>query len=66
MAKTLGGAIIWAQDKRYKLYSSGKLYDVQRDRAESRPIASTEASAEARKAREKLQAAINSMPKPRG
>ncbi len=66
VAKTLGREIIWAHDKRYKLYSTGRLYDFQQDRSESNPIPPNHGSAQAESARLKLGAAIDSMPAPKG
>ena len=52
--------IIWAQNQNYKLYSHGKFIEVA-DRHEQTDIPRSTGSAEAELARERLQAAINSM-----
>lgn len=46
----------FARDQRFKLYSTGELYDVVKDREEKAPLG--ELSEEARAAKEKLRAAI--------
>jgi len=54
--------VIWAQDQHYKLYSHGKFIEVS-DRHEATNILPGTGSKEAEAARQKLQAAIDSMPK---
>ena len=50
----------YVRDKRYKLYGTGELYDVSVDRHEVHPLPSDDG--ESRAARNKLQAALDSMP----
>jgi len=52
----------FARDRRWKLYGSGELYDLENDVLEENPIAPGEGGAEARAARAKLRAALESMP----
>ena len=49
----------YAQDKRWKLYQDGRLYDLATDELEKTPV--TSASAESGAARTKLQAALDRM-----
>lgn len=49
----------WAQDKRWKLYDTGDLYDVVADELEEHPI--VDGGAEAEDARQKLQPVIDRM-----
>ena len=49
----------WAQDRHWKLYDTGDLYDVVADELEEHPIADSGAEAEA--ARQKLQDVLNRM-----
>ncbi|MCZ6636202.1 MAG: sulfatase-like hydrolase/transferase [bacterium] len=49
----------WAQDKRWKLYETGELFDVQADVLEQNPI--TDGGPEAEAARQKLQPVIDRM-----
>ena len=50
----------YARDKRYKLYSTGELFDVSADRHELRPLPADDEESSA--ARTTLQAALDSMP----
>ncbi len=52
----------FARDRRFKLYSDGKLFDISNDVLEQRPLKPGESSVEAERARRKLQAALDSMP----
>ncbi len=52
----------FAWDKRWKLYDDGELYHIADDPREKQPIEPGEGGAEARKAREKLRSALESMP----
>ena len=52
----------YARDKRYKLYRSGKLYDLDMDPLEEKPIDAGTETAEAKAARAKLTAAVKTMP----
>ncbi len=52
----------WAQDKRWKLYDTGDLFDYAADVLEEEPISPTQASAEATAARQKLQSVLDQMP----
>ena len=64
-AKEYGGGksyIIWAQNQHYKLYSHGKFIETK-DRHEEIDILPGKGTPKAEKARKKLQAAIDSMPK---
>ncbi|MEM7230957.1 MAG: beta-propeller fold lactonase family protein, partial [Planctomycetota bacterium] len=54
----------FARDKRYKLYGSGKLYDVPNDKLEQRPIFSANDTEASRAARERLARVLNDMPNP--
>jgi arylsulfatase A len=47
----------WARNQRYKLYRSGELYDISRDRLEKTPL--TELSAEAQQVRAALQGVLD-------
>ena len=49
--------VIWARDQRWKLYSDGRLFDISKDVLEQNPILTGEDQI-----REKLRAAIDSMP----
>jgi arylsulfatase A len=48
---------IFARDQRWKLYSDGRLYDISNDVLEQNPVLEG-----GREARQKLQAALDSMP----
>ncbi len=50
----------WARDERWKLYSTGELYDVQADLLEKHPIPKAQGGKAAARARKKLRAALNS------
>lgn len=52
----------YARDKRYKLYSTGDLYDTQADVLEKRVIDLERASSGAKRARKALQAVLDSYP----
>lgn len=52
----------YARDRRYKLYDNGDLYDTQRDVLEKRPLDLERSSRAAKRAREKLQAVLESYP----
>lgn len=51
----------FARDKRWKLYIDGKLFDVQADPLEQRPITSRTGDTAARTARRQLQAVLDSL-----
>lgn len=51
----------FARDKQWKLYDNGELFDVQKDVLEGKPIKKGEGGPKAAAAREKLQAALDSM-----
>ena len=51
----------FARDERWKLYSTGELYDVQADLLEKHPIHEGQGGEAAAEARKKLQAALNSV-----
>jgi arylsulfatase A len=53
-----GHPLRFVRDKRWKLYGTGKLFDVENDVFEKTPITSSESDA----IRQKLQAAMNRMP----
>jgi len=53
----------FAQDKRYKLYDDGKLFDTIKDVLEKNPIATDSANKSVQSVRKKLQAALESYPK---
>ncbi|MBA7674482.1 hypothetical protein ES703_82696 [subsurface metagenome] len=53
----------YARDKCYKLYDNGDLYDTVDDVMEEHVIAPGDADEQARRAREKLQAVLDSYPK---
>ena len=55
-------AVRFAWDKRYKLYATGNLYDMREDFLEENPIPEGQRGEEALRARERLKAAIASMP----
>ncbi|MBI9016396.1 MAG: sulfatase-like hydrolase/transferase [Phycisphaerae bacterium] len=52
----------FARDKRWKLYSDGKLYDIKNDVMEKSPITVDKDTQETKTIRRKLQDIINSMP----
>ncbi len=52
----------YARDKRYKLYRSGKFYDLEADPLEKSPLIADKESAEARAAHALLETAVNTMP----
>ncbi|MCA9176717.1 MAG: sulfatase-like hydrolase/transferase [Planctomycetales bacterium] len=52
-----GEPLRFVRDRRWKLYGNGKLYDVQNDILEKRPL-----GAESAEVRERLQAALDRMP----
>lgn len=54
--------LIWAQNKRYKLYDKGLFYDIMKDREEEYPIPSEKRSSEEKIAANALRTAIASMP----
>lgn len=58
----------FARTKRFKLYSDGRYFDVPRDWDENHPIATEDATPEARTIRSRLQRVLHSMPAwdPRG
>jgi len=49
----------WARNQRYKLYRTGKFYDISKDVLEANPMRSDGLSAEATKARAMLQKALD-------
>ena len=57
------GLKIFARDKKYKLYQTGELFDVQADPLEVRPLDAGSAEPQAVKARAHLQAVLDSMKK---
>jgi len=54
----------FARDKRFKLYDSGKLFDVPHDRLEKNPILPSEDSKQTAAARSHLETVLDSMPNP--
>ncbi len=52
----------FARNKRWKLYSNGKLYDILNDVKEQHPIMPGQGNNAAQKARKELQAVLDSMP----
>ena len=52
--------LVFARDKRFKLYSDGRLFDVPRDPLEQRPIPSDTDTHITRSARQKLAAVLQS------
>lgn len=54
--------IRYARDRRFKLYSAGRLFDTAADPEEQRPLPPRDDPSPAHEARRKLQAAIDSMP----
>ncbi|NQU19993.1 MAG: sulfatase-like hydrolase/transferase [Candidatus Nealsonbacteria bacterium] len=50
------------RDRRWKLYSNGRLFDTRLDPLEKQPISPRDASDEAKAARGRLQAALDSIP----
>jgi len=56
--------IRFARDKRYKLYSDGKLYDVPNDKLEQTPILASTDTDTSREARQRLAAVLKDMPNP--
>lgn len=60
MTKEPGNPVlVFAMDKRYKLYRSGKFYDVEQDILEQQPLAPDQLDAQASEARRQLQAVID-------
>ena len=53
--------VIYVRDKRYKLYRTGELFDVRADPNETSPLSVADAGT--RSAREKLQSALDGMPR---
>jgi len=51
----------WVRTQRWKLYDDGRLFDMQNDPTEKRPIKADHDSAETSKSRTKLQAALDSL-----
>ena len=56
--------IRFARDKRYKLYSDGKLFDISNDKLEQRPILATADTDQTRRVRQRLAAVLEEMPNP--
>ncbi len=52
----------YVRTQRYKLYSSGKLFDMQSDPEEREPLSEAKLTAQAREVRKTLQAALDSLP----
>ena len=50
-----------AQDKQYKLYHDGRLFDYRRDPLEQMPLVESALTSEQRRARQKLQQALNTL-----
>jgi len=53
--------MIWAREKRYKLYDNGNLFDVPADTLEKHPIPPGTGGREAEAARKRLQTVLDSM-----
>jgi len=51
----------WVRTKRWKLYRNGKLFDVETDADEKKPVREKDASPEAAVARKKLQAVLDEL-----
>ncbi len=51
-------AMIFARTRRYKLYASGKFYDIEKDVLEQNPLPAEKLADEAARARKKLQAVL--------
>ncbi len=54
----------YARDRRYKLYGDGRFYDLTLDADEASPLKESEIGPKARRARAKLERAIETMPEP--
>jgi arylsulfatase A-like enzyme len=52
----------WARGQRFKLYGDGRLFDLDKDPLEGRPLLIDTASGPAQKARIKLQAHLDALP----
>ncbi|MHC4400649.1 MAG: sulfatase-like hydrolase/transferase [Planctomycetota bacterium] len=55
------GGKCWVRTQRWKLYNDGRLFDMEADPAEKKPVPEEGRSAEAAAAHEKLQAALKSL-----
>ena len=56
--------LIFARDKRFKLYDDGRLYDVPQDALEQKPIRADDETGASRSARQRLAAVLKSLAKP--
>jgi len=61
MKKGKWGLKIFARDKKYKLYHTGELFDVQADSLEKNPIEPGQSSPEVAEARKRLEGVLDSM-----
>ena len=52
---------IFARNKKYKLYHTGELFDVQADSLEKNPIESGQGSSEVAEVRKRLEGVLDSM-----
>ena len=61
MKKNKWGLKIFARDKKYKLYHTGELFDIEVDSLEKNPVEPGQGDPQVAEARKRLQAVLDSM-----